>query len=171
MWDKGAWTEKWAKEAAVLVNWIQFLIGKLKKITLPASVTCVFGGDRVEVLSQGARDLSSIEKYQSFGLFWGQWVFICSSYYLNSWAVWIFVLHLWASPRKMCWAMFVWWMKCMTQVLGVPLLLVISSELSAIKEGGKCSEHWTVTEAGISCRGRKRSSPLFWTLLICTNWV
>ena len=50
----------------------------------------------------------------------------------------------------------------MTQVLGVPLLLVISSELSAIKEGGKCSEHWTVTEAGISCRGRKRSSPLFW---------
>jgi hypothetical protein len=29
------------------------------------------GGDSVEVPSQGARDLSSIEKYQSFGLFGG----------------------------------------------------------------------------------------------------
>jgi hypothetical protein len=44
----------------------------------------------------------------------------------------------------------------MTQVLEVPLLLVISSELSAIKEGGKCSQHWTVIEAGISCGGRKK---------------
>jgi hypothetical protein len=44
---------------------------KLQKILLSLLITLMcLGGDRVEVPSQGARDLSFIEKYQSFGLFW-----------------------------------------------------------------------------------------------------
>lgn len=38
---------------------------------VPAGFLRCLGGDRVEVPSQGARDLSFIEKYQSFGLFLG----------------------------------------------------------------------------------------------------